>query len=235
MDDRAGIYLTNTRRWNDFVWVRTAENMFPAIAQPPDIYQDADRELFFPRVGITKWTVPVDDRNCRIVGWRHFNPTLDRGGKGDRTKVGLGKIDFLGQTGTERSYEEGQRMPSDYEAQIGQGPITVHADETLGSTDKGVAMLRRGLRRAIRAVAEGRDPPQLSPNADGLIPTFAGDVIVRVPRSNADDAAIQREVGRIVGQAVLATLPLAAAARAAEIERRVRAGLAALRLDAAEG
>jgi hypothetical protein len=111
----------------------------------------------------------------------------------------------------------------------------VHADETLGSTDKGVAMLRRGLRRAIRAVAEGRDPPQLSANADGLIPTFAGDVIVRVPRSNADDAAIQREVGRIVGQAVLATLPLAAAARAAEIERRVRAGLAALRLDAAEG
>jgi nitrite reductase/ring-hydroxylating ferredoxin subunit len=228
MEDRVGIYLTNSRRWNEYIWVRTAENMFPAVAQPPDIYQDADRELFFPRVGITKWTVPVDDRSCRITGWRHFNPTLDRGGKGDRAKVGLGKVDFLGQTGTERSHEEGQRMPSDYEAQVGQGPITVHAEETLGSTDKGVAMLRRGLRRAIRAVAAGEDPPRAKPNADGTIPSFAGDVIVRVPKSNVDDEALQREVGRLVGRVVAETLPMPAATRQAEIERRVRAGLAAL-------
>ena len=177
-------------------------------------------------LGITKWTVPVDDRNCRITGWRHFNPTLDRGGKGDRSKVGLGKVDFLGQTGTERSHEEGQRTPSDYEAQVGQGPITVHAEETLGSTDKGVAMLRRGLRRAIRAVAAGEDPPRPRPNADGTIPSFAGDVIVRVPRSNVDDVALQREVGRLVGRVVMETLPLPAARRQAEIERLVRAGLA---------
>ena len=172
--------------------------------------------------------VPSPIISCRITGWRHFNPTLDRGGKGDRAKVGLGKVDFLGQTGTERSHEEGQRMPSDYEAQVGQGPITVHAEETLGSTDKGVAMLRRGLRRAIRAVAEGEDPPRAKPNADGTIPSFAGDVIVRVPKSNVDDEALQREVGRLVGRVVAETLPMPAATRQAEIERRVRAGLAAL-------
>ena len=228
MDDRAGIYLTNARRWNEYIWVRTAENFLPAIAQPPDIYQDADRELFFPRVGITKWTVPVDDGSCRIVGWRHFNPSLDRGGKGDRAKVGLNTIDFLGQTGAERDYEAGQRTPSDWEAQVGQGRITVHAEEHLASTDKGVAMLRRGLRRAIRAVAEGQEPPRPKLNADGRVPTYSGDVIVKVAKSNVDDVALQRAVGQTVGRIVHETLPLPEAERPAEIERRVRAALAAL-------
>ena len=42
-------------------------------------------------------------------------------GKGNRANVGLNKVDFVGQTGVERSYEEGQRMPGDYEAQVSQG------------------------------------------------------------------------------------------------------------------
>lgn len=226
MEGRAGIFLTNTRRWRDYVWVRTAETFFPAIAQPPDIYQDADRELFFPRAGITKWTVPVDDTSCKIIGWRHFNPTLDRGGKGDRSKVGLNAIDFLGQTGIERSREEGQRVPSDYEAQIGQGPITVHALEHLGTTDTGVAMLRGGLKRWIRAVADGKDLPSPRLNADGHVPSYSGDVIVRVPISNSDDVAVQRRIGRLVGAIVQETLPVSFAERPREIERRVRAALA---------
>ncbi len=226
MAERAGIFLTNTRRWKEYIWVRTAETLLPNIAQPPDIYQDADREKFFPRVGITKWTVPVDDGSCKILGWRHFNPSLDQGGKGDRSKVGLGTIDFLGQTGSERSYEEGQRVPSDYEAQIGQGRITVHSLETLGTTDIGVAMLRRGLKHWIRAVAEGKDLPRPALNADGRVPTYSGDVIVRVPVSNSDDVAVQRRVGRLVGRIVGETLALPEADRPAEIERRVRAELA---------
>jgi len=226
MAERAGIFLTNTRRWKDYIWVRTAETILPNVAQPPDIYQDADREKFFPRVGITKWTVPVDDENCKIVGWRHFNPTLDQGGKGNRAKVGLNSIDFVGQTGTERSYEEGQRLPSDYEAQIGQGRIATHALETLGTTDIGVAMLRRGLKHWIRAVKDGKTVPRPALNADGHVPTYSGDVIVRVPVSNSDDVAVQRRVGRIVGTIVVDTLPLPAADRPAEIERRVRAALA---------
>jgi hypothetical protein len=228
MDDRAGVYLTNTRRWKDFIWVRTAETFFPGIAQPPDIYQDADGELFFPRVGITKWCVPVDDSACKLYGWRHFNPTLDRGKKGNRGNVGYNKIDFLGQTSIERSYEEGQRVPSDYEAQVGQGPITIHALENLGLTDTGVGMLRGGLKRWIRAVQEGKPLPQPRLNDDGHVPTYSGDVIVRVPTSNSDDVGLQRRLGRLVGQIVHETLPLAAAERPREIERRVRAGIAAI-------
>ena len=196
LDDRTGIYLTNVRRWEDYIWMRTAEVMLPAIAQPPDIYQNPDREKFFPGVGITKWTVPVDDTHCRIIAYRHFSGELDLDGKGDRSKVGLNKVDFLGQTGIERSYEEGQAMPGDYEAQISQGPITVHAEERLATTDKGVAMYRRMLRQAVRDLAAGREPPQPAPRANGAVPTMAGDVIVRVPPTNRDDAELQRIAGR---------------------------------------
>ena len=227
LEDRTGIYLTNVRRWEDFIWVRTAEVMLPAIAQPPDIYQNPDREKFFPGVGITKWTVPVDDTRCRIIAYRHFSDELDLDGKGDRTRVGLNQVDFVGQTGIERSREEGLRMPGDYEAQVSQGPITVHAGERLATTDKGVALYRRMLRQAIRNLAAGDEPPQLRAGPDGRVPTMAGDVIVRVPVSNGDDAELQRTVGREVGRIVYETMELERAARRAEIERRVRAWLGA--------
>jgi hypothetical protein len=221
-EDRAGIYLTNVRRWEDFIWVRTAEVLLPAIAQPPDIYQNPDREKFFPGVGITKWTVPVDDTHCRIVAWRHFGGELDLDGKGDRSKVGLNKVDFVGQTGVERSFEEGQAMPGDYEAQVSQGRITVHAEERLATTDKGVALYRRMLRRAVRELADGIEPPQHRRGPDGRVPTMAGDVIVRVPATNRDDVELQRTMGREVGRIVHETMDLERAARRSEIERRVR-------------
>ena len=224
--DRTGIYLTNTRRWNEYVWVRTAETLMPSFAQPPDIYQDPDREKFFPRVGSSKWVVPTDDRSCILLGWRHFSDELDLGGKGDRSRVGYNKVDAIGQTGIERSAEEGQRVPSDYEAQIGQGEITVHETEHLGQTDTGVAMLRGVLKRAIRDVAKGADPVLPEKNADGLIPTMSGDVIVKLATSTVDDRTLQQELGHKVGAIVADTMPLSHGERRGEIERRVRALLA---------
>ena len=221
-DDQIGIYLTNVRRWEAFIWVRTAGVMLPATAQPPDIYQNPDREKFFPGVGSTKWTVPVDDTSCKIIAWRHFNEELDLDGKGDRTKVGLNQVDFLGQTGVERSYEEGQEMPGDYEAQVSQGRITVHAEERLATTDKGVVMYRRMLRQAIRDLAAGREPPQPTPRPGDHIPTMAGDVIVRLGKSNRDDARLQRLMGCEIGAIVEDTMALARPERREEIERRVR-------------
>jgi len=195
MDDDVGIFLTNTRRWREFLWVRTAEIFLPAIAQPPDIYQNAETEKFFPRVGITKWS--------------------------DRSKVGLGKVDFVGQTGTERTYEEGQRMPGDYEAQISQGKITVHDDEMLGRTDVGVMGYRKLLQKAIRSVGNDHKPPVPKVNEDGFVPTMAGDVIVEVPEAD-DDIALQKEAGKVVGEIIKDTLPLSWDARPIEIEKRVK-------------
>ena len=221
--EKTGIYLTNTRRWNEYLWVRTAETMLPSFAQPPDIYQDADREKFFPRVGSTKWVVPTDDRSCNLLGYRHFSDELDLGGKGDRSRFGYNRIDAIGQTGIERSAEEGQRVPSDYGAQIGQGEITVHKLEHLGKTDTGVAMLRNMLKRAIRSVAKGEDPARPTKNADGLIPTMSCDVIVKVTTSNVDDRKLQQRLGRKVGAIIADTLLLSHSERRREIEQRVRA------------
>ena len=223
MPDGTGVYLTNTRVWNDFVWIRTAEWIAPNFAQPPDIYQDPDREKFFVRVAITKWTVPVDDTRTRIIAWRHFNTTLDLGAKGDRAKVGQDKVDFIGQSGTERSHEEAQRLPGDYEAQVGQGPVTVHALEWLGETDRGVALSRRMIREGIRAVKAGQAPPAPTLNADGLVPTNAGDVIVRLAAASAGDDELRRRLGRAVGEIVVGTMKLGRVARQTEVERRVKA------------
>ena len=222
LPDETGIYLTNVRRWQQYIWVRTAEVILPAIAQPPDIYQNPDREKFFPGVGITKWTVPVDDRACKIIAWRHFSDELDLDGKGDRQHIGLNKVDFVGQTGIERSYEEGQRIPGDYEAQVSQGAITVHADEQLATTDKGVALYRRMLRKAMHALAEGNEPPQPSPHENGQVPTMAGDVIIEFPVSNRDDVALQREMGKRIGDIVFETMTLERRQRRSKIECAVR-------------
>ena len=165
----------------------------------------------------------MDDRHCRIIAWRHFSPELDLDGKGDRTKVGLNRVDFVGQTGIERSYEEGLALPGDYEAQVSQGPITRHADEQLATTDKGVALYRRMLRRAIRDLEAGDEPPQPHPGADGKVPTLAGDVILRVPVSNRDDGELQRRMGREVGRIVHDTMGLPRAKRRASIEEQARA------------
>jgi len=148
------------------------------------------------------------------------------GGKGDKTKVGLNSVDFVGQTEGERSYEEGQREPSDFEAQVGQGPITVHKLEHLGWSDTGVAMLRVMLKRGIRDLKKGIEPPAPVKNADGLIPTMSGDVIIKVGKSNVDDHKAQEALGKKVGKIVVDTLPLAQGEREAEIEKRVRKLLA---------
>ena len=227
MKDDVGIFLTNARRWKDYMWVRTAEVFLPAIAQPPDIYQNPDREKFFPRVGITKWTLPVDDTHCKIIAWRHFGNDLDVDGKGNRADVGLNKVDFIGQTGVERGYEEGQRTPGDYEAQISQGAITMHEGEHRGNTDGGVARYRRMLRQAIRKLQEGIEPVQPDTNADGHIPTMAGDVIVHCPNDEADQSDWQKKFANRVGQIVSETKFLSANERCCEIERRVKSVLKA--------
>lgn len=95
------------------------------------------------------WVLPIDDTSFRIYT------------AGRVTEAGaLSKIrsHFNGKLWHELTEEEHQRFPGDYEAQVGQGAITWHSEENLTSTDQGVAMLRRLLRRQVDAVAKGGDP-----------------------------------------------------------------------------
>jgi hypothetical protein len=151
--------------------------------------------------------VPIDDTNTLVIGWRYFSDDLDPQGLGDRSKVGRQSIDFIGQTEEERSYEERQRQPGDYEVLVSQRRIAVHALETLASSDQGVAMLRRMLRKNIRALAEGTAPVPVPAGPDGLLATYVQDTVIPAPP--ASEAKLERErlarVGKRVADLVLAS------------------------------
>src|SRR5262249_9460367 len=60
---------------------------------------------------------------------------------------------------------ERRSAPGDWEAQVGQGPITFHSEEHLETSDKGVVMGRRLLRRQLETIKAGGDPINVSHDA----------------------------------------------------------------------
>ena len=53
---------------------------------------------------------------------------------------------------------EHQDTPGDYEAQSGQGTISLHSEEHLAQSDRGIVMMRRLLKEQMKLVAGGGDP-----------------------------------------------------------------------------
>ncbi len=51
-----------------------------------------------------------------------------------------------------------QKYPGDWEAQGSQGPISLHSEEHLASSDRGVVMLRRLYREQLQRLERGQDP-----------------------------------------------------------------------------
>jgi hypothetical protein len=96
--------------------------------------------------------VPVDDTHTRAFAVRRAPAGFDGIFKG----MGLENT----KPWTEMSSQEHQDMPNDYEAQSSQGPngIPLHSQEHLVTSDIGVALQRRVLRREIQKVLDGGDP-----------------------------------------------------------------------------
>jgi phenylpropionate dioxygenase-like ring-hydroxylating dioxygenase large terminal subunit len=218
-----GMINIQTRRWNDLLWNRTTETILPNGNQTGAIWEQVEEEKVFRRVAITRWMVPVDDTTTRTIGWRIFSDLLDPAGAGDRSCVGKEKIEFLGQI-EDRDYEARQRRPGDYEAQVSQRPIAVHALEHLGSSDRGVVMLRKLVRDGIRRVAGG-EPAVVPMAADGgRIATYCQDTIWRVPPpGDGDDRGLLKDFGRAIADAVLRDAHLSEQARAEGLRDLCRA------------
>jgi nitrite reductase/ring-hydroxylating ferredoxin subunit len=103
------------------------------------------------------WAVPIDDTHTKVfamVRKRRDEPAQGLGVYGD------------GMTWFDLDEAGHQRYPGDYEAQVGQGPITLHSEERLASSDRGVSMVRRQFKEQVRAVAEDRNPVGVSFDAD---------------------------------------------------------------------
>ena len=204
------IYLT-TRRWGDFLYLRTNDMILPNIARIAGI-EDAGGETLFDRRGSSlSWTVPIDDTNSMNIGFGDIDKNLvladgeaytDRQSRAGAYAVGAGDV---GQTGAP-SYAERQRAPGDWDAWTSQGAITDHGRERLGSTDEGVALYRRLLSRDIAAVARGREPKGMRQPESGPVPTYCHNTVMRVPRaqSEEDEGALSRAFGRAVSRRILA-------------------------------
>ena len=199
--DGLGMYYVTVRRVGKLVWVRSNHIWLPNVGQVGALLEKAGAEKFFNRASITRWTVPIDDTHCWIMGWRHFNDDVDPFGEGKREECGRDTVDFVGQTG-HRPYAERQRLPGDWDAQTSQRPIAVHALEHLGTTDLGVAMWRRLCRKALRGEIE---VTAQQPRADGRpIHTYTHDTVLAIaPKGQADERSLLRSIGRAVLAAIL--------------------------------
>ena len=177
--------------------------MLPNINQTGALWLTADEDETFLRASLSRWMRPINDANAQMIGWHFFNDRNDPDGVGVKEDIGLGKIDFIGQTEDERPYEERQRIPGDFEAIVGQRPIAVHGLENHNTGDRGVALMRRIIRENIRALAAGEDFVTLerAKKVAGVVPTYTQDTVLTIPPKD-DDRALMREVGRQVNDVV---------------------------------
>ncbi|HEX5779472.1 MAG TPA: aromatic ring-hydroxylating dioxygenase subunit alpha [Xanthobacteraceae bacterium] len=162
----AGVKTLSVRELDDGkLHFRISEASLPTLRVVPN-----PRVAQYSRVESIGWVLPIDDTSFRIyVAGRVKNP-------GDLGKIRSKMNNKLWSDLTE---EEHQKFPGDYEAQVGQGPITFHSDEHLATTDQGVVMLRRLLQRQLDAVAQGKDPAGVAFNEKDAVVNFdSGNYVV---------------------------------------------------------
>ena len=198
-----GMVYIASRRIDDRVWIKGNHMMLPNVGQTTALWETADEVKYFSGVSLTKWIVPADDANCWMFGYRHFNEEVDPDDIGREDECGVDKIDFFAQTG-HRSYEEMQREPGDWDAQVSQRPIAIHALEHLGSTDQGVSTLRRLLRQSVRAERDPLADLKAQCTLPEAVHTYCYDTVLRIPpRPDTDDRDFLRRLGRDVVSALM--------------------------------
>jgi hypothetical protein len=174
----------NTRRVGENVWFRVNELVLPNFTQAGSAFAaDGTQRRLYGRSSFSRWVVPVDDENTLALAWANF------GERGDPPEWNTPEGPELIEQGEvfDRTYEERQRSPGDAEATEGMGRITVHKNENLVSSDRGITLMRKRLREQIRAVQNGETPARASVANSGLIPTYGGDTVLRIPRNGNPD------------------------------------------------
>jgi hypothetical protein len=139
---------------------------------------------------IIRWAVPNDDTTTTNYELAQVDPAWGLTAE-QVAQPGFGQSD-------DRSYAERQRFPADFDAQSSQRTIAVHALEHLGSTDRGVIMLRKIVREGIQAVARGEDPWGTQWRDGENVPTFTQDVVLKLPPAETEDEdrTLLRAAGR---------------------------------------
>jgi nitrite reductase/ring-hydroxylating ferredoxin subunit len=139
-----GVCYSAVRRFDDGrVYDRISSFIMPSIMSVPE-----NRQLQSGSSTRISWVVPVDDI--------HF--TTFTAGKVKPGGSLFQVVNYAGRTWAQMTPEEHQDTPGDFEAQFGQGAISLHSEEHLATSDRGIVMMRRMLRAQIKVVAQGGDP-----------------------------------------------------------------------------
>lgn len=130
--------------------------LMPNVASVPDV------ELADSRSMSIAWNVPIDDthhQSFRAIRTRETDEALFK------------PLEYAGKTWNEMTPDERRDTPGDFEAQWGQGPVTLSSEEHLVSSDRGIIMLRRLMLKQVEIVAAGGDPAGVTFGADSPLVT----------------------------------------------------------------
>jgi len=244
-----GLACAGARRVNkDRLFIRVQHQVLPNLSLHAYTSEDGSAKKLFSRFHIIRWTVPVDDTNSKMIGWRVMGPGIDTRGVCDRSLVGYETIDFLeGQVAMRRperfgkykledlppippnhreraNYKQAQYAPGDYEAIISQRPIAIHALEHPTKFDLGLYTFRRLLRDALRGTNPDATAERFAAwlRAVGGAPnSYCSGHVLEVPEAEdvAREVANRRHVARGVVALLTSTDSLHGAARIAAMEK----------------
>jgi len=183
---------SNTRRVNDYVWVRVNELILPNFTQAGAAFAaDGTKTKLFGRSSFTRWVVPIDDTHSMSLAWGNF------GERGDpieyNTKEGCELIEQGELVG--RPWKEKQSRPSDAEAVEGMGEISKHKGEHLMPTDKGIILYRRKIRKLIKDLENGEKMPQPQQILGEAVRTNGQDTVLKIPQKQTNDRKYIRSIG----------------------------------------
>jgi phenylpropionate dioxygenase-like ring-hydroxylating dioxygenase large terminal subunit len=140
-----GVLARSTRKTDDGkTFYRVTEAALPTLRVVPN-----PRVAQYARVESIGWVLPIDDTSFRIYVAGRVTA------KGDIARM---RSKFNGKDWWDMSEEEHQSHPGDYEAQVGQGAITIHSEEHFAQSDRGIVIMRRMLREQLDRIAQGHDP-----------------------------------------------------------------------------
>jgi len=183
---------SNTRRVNDYVWIRVNELILPNFTQAGAAFAaDGTKTKLFGRSSFTRWVVPIDDTHSMSLAWGNF------GERGDPIKYNTKEGCELIEQGelVDRPWKEKQSRPSDAEAVEGMGEISKHKGEHLMPTDKGILVYRRKIRKLIKELESGKIMPQPQQIPGEIVRTNGQDTVLKMPLKEKDDRKYIRDIG----------------------------------------
>jgi phenylpropionate dioxygenase-like ring-hydroxylating dioxygenase large terminal subunit len=162
-----GVSATQDRRLDDgSVLHRVTEIRVPTVRVIP-----TPTLTVLGKTNNMSWAQPIDNTHTRVFAMVRKQKR--------QPAQGLPVYDG-NRSWFELSDEEHQRFPGDFEAQTGQGAITLHSEERLASSDRGVSMVRRQFKQQVQIVADGGDPTGVEfDEAHALISIEAGNYILQ--------------------------------------------------------